>query len=365
MKALVLEKDNVIRNVKAIREKAGDRQIIAVVKGNGYGFGLVPFTKLLRECGLNFFAAATLEEAKYLREGGIEDEILLLSPTENPRDARDIVALNITASVGSALSAAVLNNAAKEEGKTVRAHILIDTGFGRFGFLPDEKNTLLESVHSMTNVTVEGIFSHLSASFLKKKKYTQEQTALFKETVDQLVSEGLNFKYVHLANSCALFLYPETMFDTVRVGSAFIGRLPIRTKKGTLAPCGFIEAEIDSPRYIPKGHNVGYANTCTVKRATRVAVVPLGYGDGYAACKAHDTFRFRDKCRYLFGDLKAFFKKGGMHCTIGGKRAKVLGRVGLSNCVIDVTDIKCEAGDIAKFAVNPLYIDSSVDREYR
>ena len=365
MKTLVLEKDRVRHNADTVREKAGDRQVIAVVKGNGYGFGIVAYTKLLKENGFDFFAVATLDEAKTLRANGIDDKLLLLSPTENPRDARDIVDLDITASIGSPVSAAALNNAALEAGKNACAHILVDTGFGRFGFHPDEQSAMLESVKSLTNVVVEGIFSHLSASFLKKKKYTLCQLEEFTKTLDFFKNEGVEFKYTHLANSCALFLYPETLFDTVRVGSALIGRLPVKTGKGKLMPCGYIEAEIDCPRYIPEGHNVGYANTCKVRKATRVAVVPLGYGDGYAAAKAHDTFRLRDRLRYIFTDVQALLKKGGMYCTVNGKRAKVLGRVGLSNCVIDVTGISCEAGDIARFEINPLYVDSSVDREYR
>lgn len=339
-------------------------RLIVTVKGNGYGLGILPFSKCALECGAHLLAVSNLEEARALREGGVDAEILLMSPTCIRENAEEIIRLRLTAAIGSVEGAVLLDTAAREQNCRVRAHLKIDTGFGRFGFLPEETDKILTAARSLTNVQLCGIFSHLSASFAKNQKLTQPQLALFGETTGILEAGGLTFEFKHIANSCAALRYPESRYNAVRVSSAVIGRIPIKNTYG-LKKVGFLECDIDELRFLPAGHNVGYANTYKTKRPTKVAVLSAGYSDGIAMARGRDTFRMVDRMRYLWVALRQSLSLHGLSCSVGGKKARILGRVGLTNCVADVTGISCSAGDIATFDINPLFVDSSVERVYR
>lgn len=364
MKRLVLEKALVKKNLGTIRLKTGFAKIIGVVKGNGYGFGICEFSRLLIENGIEMLAVSNIEEAQSLRDGGITAPVLLMSPTEIREYAERAVRLGVTAAVGSVESAVLLNTAAKEAGVTVEAHVLIDTGMGRFGFLPEECSKIITASNSLTNVKLTGIFSHLSASFVKKKKPTKAQVEAFSAVIKELEAAGMSFEYRHIANSCAIFLHPYAMFNCVRAGSAIIGRLPSGIKSG-LCRCGYLECDVDSPRYLPAGHNIGYANTYKTKKPIRIAVAGAGYGDGICVRRDRDALRFRDRLRYLKDEILFLIRPRPIICRIGGKPVRLIGRAGLTNCVLDVSGAPCEAGSKAVFDINPLFVGAHVEREYR
>ena len=364
MKKLVLETADIKHNAALIKEAAGSAAVIAVVKGGGYGMGTLRFANLLRECGADLVAVSSVEEARELRAGGYGDDILLLSPTEVPSVADEIVALSLTASIGSAASAKVLENAAKAAGKAVRAHIVLDTGMGRYGFMPEDINEAAKMLAELENIELEGVFSHLHSSFVTGKNFTTCQKEIFDKMLGVL-QDKFTFKYVHLANSCALFAYPQTRYSAVRVGSAFLGRLPAGIGKG-LKPCGYIECSLDAPKSLPKGHNVGYAATFTAEKDIKIAVAQIGYADGFAVRKAADAYRLSDKLRNLKDAVKFALFPNKLYCKVEGKTCRILGRVGMTNCVVDISNVEnFTPGTIARFPINPIYVNQNVEREYR
>lgn len=362
MKQLVIETKLLLENIGIIKQQLGSAALIGVVKGNGYGLGAVELANILLECGVPMLAVSTIEEAQVLRDAGIDCEILLLSSFTVREDAERILDLRLTAAIGSALAAAALNSAAVDRSTRARAHLKIDTGFGRYGFLPEEAESVVTVCRNLTNVDITGIFSHLSVSF-GDEKYCRAQFDAFLSVIETLRRAGIEPGMRHIANSCAAVRFPDMHLDAVRIGSALLGRLPIRNT-WKLHRIARLEATIDEIRYLPKGHNVGYANVCTLRRASRIAVAPVGGSDGFSLQKQRDAYRFTDRLRYLWTDLKFLLKPTRVFCTIGGKRAPVLGRVGLTNVVIDVTRIDAKAGDVAVFPVNPLYVDSALPRRY-
>ncbi len=363
MKKLVLETKDVANNMQVIRNTAFGCAVIGVVKGNGYGFGQVPFAGLLQKCGADMLAVSNIDEARELREGGIQGEILLLTPSENADTVKAAVELDLTVTIASAQGAILLENAAGD--KKIKAHIALDTGMGRFGFLPDATEELCAVLSTLKSVEVEGVFSHLSCAFVKKSKKTAEQILLFGTAVKALEEKGFKFKYIHLANSCAVFTAPDGHFTAVRVGSALIGRLPKGIGKG-LKVCGTLEASLDNPRHLPAGHTVGYAATYKTKKITKIAVADIGYADGFAHRKALETYRVSDRLRNLKDAIFFLIKPSRLICRINGKKAKILGRVGMTNCVVDISRVEgFTAGMCAQFNVNPIYVNQNVEREYR
>ena len=372
MKALVIEKKDLVHNIEQIKKHAESNspddngkkvKIIAVVKGNGYGLGIVEFTKLLIDNGISFFAVSTIEEALMLRNAGIKQDILMLSSTSVKEDVKKLIDNQIIITIGSKEDIRVAEEIAKEEKKKIRAHLKIDTGFGRYGFIYTDRDAMVEALKKIENIEIEGTFSHFSVSFFDDK-YTKLQFDRFINVVEVLKMNDINTGMLHICNSSAFIKFPNMHLNAVRVGSAFLGRIAFNNNLG-LKHIGYLEAEVSEIKQLPKGFNIGYSNTYTTKKETTIALIPAGYMDGINIETGRDMFRTVDKLRYIVRDVKDFFKNQNKYVKIGDNKCKVLGRIGTYHVVCDITDKPITIGEKAIFNVNPKYIDSSIRREYR
>jgi alanine racemase len=359
---VIVQKDSIISNLKTIQKEV-KVPIIAVLKGNGYGIGDTQFAKILLENGIKTLAVSRIEEAEVLVANFPRADILLMTPYSTENEVERIVDAGFIATVGSFESAVLLNGIAEARGVTVRVHIKIDTGMGRFGFLPEETNKVIEIKKFMTNLDIVGIFTHLSNCFDKGERSVREQYSRFTKFIEVLERAGVPHSIAHIANSSGALLYPWLRLDAVRIGSALLGRLSIRDKWG-LKKVGKVECIVSDIRWLPKGHNIGYADTFKTKKATRIAVIPAGYSDGLFMQRVPDTFRLRDILRYSLQNAVRLFKDNKLYCHIDGKRARVLGRIGLASIVVDITDIDCVIGQSVFFDVNLLFVDSRIERAY-
>ena len=364
MKKLIIQKQALTENIQKIVSHAakGGAQVIAMLKGNGYGLGICEFARLLLQNGVHLLAVSEFCEAKQLRDGGIDAQIILLSPMCDLNEAQEAVRLGIICAVGSEESATVLELAASQQNRRVRAHICLDTGFGRFGFLPHDMAAVKRVLAQMKSVDIEGIFTHLSDSF-GKPEHSRAQVARFTHAAAELEEAGYQFQLKHICNSCAFLRFPDLYLDAVRVGSAFLGRLPVQNTLG-LKRNAYLESCICEKKTLPKGHNIGYANTYRTKRETTVAVIPVGYKDGFGVQKSNDAYRFMDILRYIYADVMALVRDNAVYVTINGKRCRLLGRISMFNIIADITDVAAEVGDAVRLDCNPILIDSAIAREY-
>lgn len=362
MNAFVIEKDKLCANIKVILERAGEIKVYAVVKGNGYGFGLCEYAKLLRECGVSAFAVTEPEEVSALRAAGIENEILMLRSTVLPDEIESLILNGAVLTVGSNEAAVAVNGVAGNLGKTARVHIKIDTGMGRYGYFPDEIDKISAVYDYMDSIEPCGIYTHLNASF-GSKKHTLMQIEEFKALVEELKARGYDVGCVHFAASCAFHRFDIDFCDAVRIGSAFTGRLAIGGKHD-LSRVGYLQGEICEIKWLQKGATVGYGGVYKAKSPRKVAIVPLGYTHGFGVEKIRDSYRFSDGVRYILQDIKRCLFGEKVYASVDGKRVRVLGHIGMLHTVLDITNIQCQVGDSVTYKVNPLYVGENVERKY-
>ena len=370
MKELLVEKDKIKHNLKIIKKiidsdgknDNGEKvKIIAVVKGNGYGLGLVQYSKFLIDNGIKIIAVATVEEAIQLRKAGIKEDILMMSSTAVKEDIQKMLDNNIILTIGSKEAGDAVNDLSKT--KKARVHLKIDTGFGRYGFIYSDEEKMIEYIKSWNNIKIEGTFSHFSIAFFGNGKETQLQFNRFLKCVETLKLNNIETGMLHICNSSAFLRFKEMHLNAVRIGSALLGRLSIPNVWG-FKKVGILKSNVSEIKTLPKGYNIGYSNSFKTKKETKVAIIPCGYADGFNVVVDKDMYRKIDKIRYIVRDVKNLFKKQGIFVMINGEKCKVLGRLGMYHVTVDISGKDIDIGEEVLFEVSPIFVNSEISREY-
>ena len=360
MKSLIIEKNKLEENIRAIQNYAKGAIVIAVLKCNAYGLGLLEFAEILSNNGIKHFAVSDVKEGVVIRKNGFTGEILLLSATCIPEEVELIGEYDITATVADQLSAKLLNSVGEKLEKNISAHIKIETGFGRFGF--NSAKEALETLLPLKHIVITGAFTHLSDAF-GKEAHSRAQFARFMEEVKHIEEGGIPILLKHIANSSAFLRFPDMHLDAVRIGSAFLGRLTVPSPI-SLHKIAYLESPIRYVKTLPKGSNIGYANTCKLKRDSKIAVIGVGYSDGFGVLKKNDTFRMFDMIRYIYHDFKSIVMDNRTFVTINQKRYPLLGRISMYNVIVDITQSDIAPGDVAILDCNPILINATIERKY-
>ncbi len=359
----IVETDKLRHNVAVLKKEMPDTPLLAVLKCNGYGLGLVETAKLLKAEGIHDFAVLTFAEAAALRAVAPDDFIMMLTPAADEQEAAQAVALKLAACVDCAASAARLEAAAAAANTTTPVQLALDVGFGRYGFVPGEEDAIAQTLTDCPHLQVVGTYAHFHSSFGDGKS-VKTQTAAFLAMTEKLSALGVDVGRRHIANSAAALRFADTRLDMVRVGSALCGRLSVFNRWG-LKPVGFLEAPVTAVKRLPKGANLGYGDMYHLKKDTTVAVVPVGHDNGFGMTSARDSFRLRDIARYMWNNVKDLWRDHRVFVTVNGKRVPLVGGRGLTNCYVDVSDVPCKVGDTVVFSVSSVGIPADVEREYR
>lgn len=310
--------ENMVHMKENIAEKT---KILAVIKTDGYGHGGVPIAKMLEQLDFMFgYAAATYEEAHVLREAGVKKPILILGYTF-PYCYEELIREEIRPAVYRRDTVEELAAAAAKVGKKAKVHIKVDTGMGRIGITPDEEG--LEFVRFLIEhpeLEVEGIFTHFAKSDETDKTSANHQLELFQDFIKKIQTElGITIPVKHCSNSAAILEMPQANMDMVRAGITTYGLYPSEEVSKDIVPLRAamsLYSHIVYCKTIHAGQSVSYGGLFTAQKDTRVATIPVGYGDGYP--------------RSLSG-------KG--YVLIHGKKAPILGRVCMDQFMVDISEI--------------------------
>lgn len=330
-----IDLDAVASNLNLARKFSYNRPVIAVVKADAYGHGAIEVSKRLVVEGVSFFAVAYSEEGLKLRGAGIKARILVLFDKDSIPEFFDHDLIPVIHDVGTAVR---LSEEAKKRGRHLPVHIKIDTGMGRLGLSNDEVLDDIVAISKLEYLRIEGLMSHFSEADAVEQSYAAEQLGKFIRLRDKLRPSLKNDVLCHMANSAAIFFFKDAYLDAVRPGLMLYGCPPFsdnplsspfakggkrgateeRDQRGSgLRPAMSVKTRILSLRRLQKGTPVSYGRTFITKRESLIAVLPVGYADGYGRVLSNNA-----------------------DVLVRGRRVPVVGRVCMDLTMADVTGVE-------------------------
>ncbi|KAF0159071.1 MAG: alanine racemase [Syntrophaceae bacterium] len=316
--------DNFTANLREIKRLIGDAvDFMQTVKADAYGHGAIEISHAALRAGARMLGVANTDEGIQLRVSGVEAPIVILGPS-TLSEIPDMIKYHLTPSVSDAGFASALEKQLAHASRTLSVHVEVDTGMGRGGTMHSEAIDLIRHIKTLPHIILEGLFSHFAASELMTP-YNDEQWRLFSGLLADLQRLGIDIPIKHMDNSGAILNSPALKLEMARPGIMTYGIYPSEETKrnATLLPVMSFKTTIVLVKEFPAGYGIGYNRTYITKGKTRVATIPVGYGDGYP---------------FILSNLG--------EALIRGRRAPVIGRVSMDMCTLDVTHIPdCAVGD--------------------
>lgn len=311
--------DALAQNYKFIREKINPKtKIAAVVKANAYGHGAVKVSQKLADLGVEYFCVGSPDEGVELRNQGIELPILVLAEVL-PAQYQDILQGDLIQTVASRETLFALDQFAAKHNQLIKIHLKCDTGMGRIGFLPKELFDIYKLASNLDNLKVEGIFSHLARADEANKEFSNKQLKRFDSALKKIKESEFELPLIHIANSAGVIDLKESYLDLVRPGIMLYGLLPSLElkKEAKLNPILEFKTKIVQIRNLAQGSTVSYGSTYKTKANEKLAVLPIGYKDGYP--------------RLLSNQGEVLIK---------GKRAPIRGKVCMGQTIVSIDHLK-------------------------
>jgi alanine racemase len=306
-------------NIAQIRKRIGKkRDIMAVVKADGYGHGAIEVSLSALENGANCLGVALPEEGEQLRKAGIGAPITVLGLIQ-PEEAYKVVDLDLEQAICSLEVAEALDQIASNAGIQINVHIKVDTGMGRVGVLPEDAFAFVRRMGRFKSLKVKGIFTHFSCADELDKAFAKKQIEIFDGLVRDIEASEIKIPKKHMANSAAILDLPESYYDLVRPGIIIYGLYPSDEVSHSveLKPAMTFMTKVIFVKWVPPGCPISYGRTFTTQKKTMVATLPVGYADGYS--------------RLLSSRGEVLIK---------GHRVALMGRVCMDMCMVDVSEVK-------------------------
>jgi len=317
-------------NYAEAKRLGSDREVIAVVKADGYGHGAVPVARRLTSAGCTHLAVVTVAEAAELRSAAIDCEILVLGGVHDAAEAADVLELRVTPVIQHAGHIGLLSQTARERGVPLPVQVEVDTGMRRMGLAAEDAPALLERIAKEPSVELQGVYTHLACADEVDLGSTLEQLQLFSEVLSALQARGIAPGQVHVANSAGLLATSDlaaalpAQLNAVRPGLMLYGVHPAAhlRHRASLAPAMTLRSRVSNVRHVRRGDAVGYGGSFRAERRGRIATLPIGYADGIP---------------WSLGN------RGSV--LLRGSRLRIAGRISMDLVTVFVGDEPVEIGD--------------------
>jgi alanine racemase len=313
-----IDLDAIAHNCWEIKKWIGEKtELAAVIKGNAYGHGIAMVAQTALENGATRFAAARVDEGVVVRKTGIEAPIFVLGYVP-AAEMETVVRWRITPPIMHWHTAKAVSEISSSQGVVTPVHVKVDTGMGRFGLLPDGVVDFVKRLLELPGIRLEGLYTQFAVADEADKTYTYQQWEVYKKVLKNLEEAGIRIPIRHVCNSAATLNFSEMHLEMVRCGTAIYGHYPspVTNHSVPLRPAMTLKSRVGRIRTLPPGSSVSYGRTYTTTRPTTVALVPIGFGDGLS---------------------RKLSNKGSV--LIRGKRAPIVGRVCMDQCIVDVSGI--------------------------
>ena len=316
-----IDLDALAWNYQALRSRIGNAQMLAMVKANAYGHGMVGVSRVLEHLGVEMLGTAFVSEARELRTAGITVPIMVLTQVE-PHEAEEAIELNLVLVVGDLSQARALAVAARERGAVANVHVYVDTGMCRDGVRAHDAAAFVRELQSVEGLSCTGVCTHFATADDPHNPFLREQLSTFQHVIEQCADVGCSFASVHAANTGALWQMSDTHFTMVRPGLSLYGYATDQSPVVPLRPVMRVSSTVVSLRRVWPGDTVSYGRRYMVTEEATIATVPIGYGDGY---------------------MRAL--TGSAMCLIRGKRYPVVGTICMDEIMVNVGNDAVELGD--------------------
>lgn len=360
-------------NYRQVRQKIPSQtKILGVVKADAYGHGAPEVGRALEETGIDMLGVTTVDEGRKLREAGIAAPILVFGPFL-PEDIDSIIGQDLTVTLASKEQfdwlKQVVAKLGTESQAAVRLHLKVETGFGRTGLWPSQVLDYAQAVLSTPGLLLEGVYSHLATAMWRNKGYALEQFKIFQKVLTELEQAGIKDILKHISNSAASLELPQMRLDMVRIGTLLYGQYPSPLAEGSLDlqdPWAF-KARVIYLRDLPAGHSIGYGRTFKTSRPTRVAVLPIGFADGFQVEPVFKPAGLWDLIKGAVKLLLHYLNHPRVSPTVifpEGK-GRILGKAGMQLTMVDVSRMRgIELGAIVKIPIRRTAVSSAVPRVF-
>ncbi len=313
--------DNLGHNIREVRRVTKDDAfIMAVVKADAYGHGSIAASKVFLNNGADRLGVATLSEAIELRQNHIDAPVLILGYTPVCQ-FEDVIKYNIIQTIYTYQQAKAISDLSIAHDVTTKVHIKIDTGMGRLGFYNKEEAVeQIVRISKLSNLEMEGIFTHFAMADECDKSTTIKQIEKFNWIINKLEDKGITIPIKHVSNSAAIIDLPEYNFNMVRAGIMLYGLYPsleVNSKRILLKPAMTLKAKLSNIKEVDRETGISYGHIYITNKKTKVGTLPLGYADGYT--------------RMLTGKAEV---------SIKGNRVPMIGKICMDQCMIDVTKVE-------------------------
>ncbi len=315
--------NNLNHNLLQIEKFSNTAKIIPIIKANAYGHGLTEIAHNLSSPRIAMLGVAFAEEALLLRESGETRDILIIVPPEI-EEIEELLKNDITFTLGRLELLPKINEIAKKLNKVAKIHIFINTGMNRDGITPEEMSINGDIFSKYDHINFEGICSHFATSEFSDKSFILNQFDNFNKVLTLSSNYHNQFKYIHIANSAAIINFPESIFNAVRPGIALYGLMPEKkfAEEMNLKPILSLKSKVKKIQKLHKGDTAGYSFHFISNKDTQIAVIPIGYGDGYSCEFANNS-----------------------ECLINGMRFPLVGSICMDQILADIGNAQVNVGD--------------------